>query len=200
MRLVLQRVTSAKVTVDGKVVGEIGKGLVALCGIHENDAVASADWAAKKLCNTRLWEKDGKQWASSASSNNFGLLLVSQFTLFAALKGNKPDFHNAMGPDRAKPYWESFVKKVEAAHTGPVETGIFGAKMEVALVNDGPVTLVLDSPESAPPAPPPPPPAASRAPPPPTRAPPSPPPLPTAAPLDGLDWQYAMSDALRGTR
>ena len=196
-------------TVDGKIVGQVGRGLVALCGIHERDTEAAMDWAAKKICNTRLWEKDGKQWAASASSQKLGLLLVSQFTLFAQLKGNKPDFHQAMGPDRAKPYWNTFVKRVEAAHTGPVEAGVFGAKMEVRLCNDGPVTVVLDSPEAPPPSPPPPPAAASAdatlggasafsAPPPPLRAPPSPPPLPASTPTDALAWQYSMNDALRG--
>lgn len=153
MRLVLQRVTEASVTVDGKVVGSIGRGLVALCGIHETDDDKAAEWAARKLLNTRLFEDEkGKMWSQSVASLNLGVLLVSQFTLFAQLKGNKPDFHNAMGPQRARPYWSDFVQRVEGLHTtGPVATGEFGAKMQVSLINDGPVTIELESPPSSPP-------------------------------------------------
>lgn len=106
MRLVIQRVTEASVTVDGEVTGAIGRGLCVLCGIHEGDTDSAAEWAAKKLCSIRLWEDSaGKPWAQSAAQGKYDLLLVSQFTLFATLKGNKPDFHHAMGPDKAKPFW-----------------------------------------------------------------------------------------------
>ena len=150
MRLVLQRALSGSVEVDGEVVGKIGKGLVVLCGISEDDDDAAADWACRKLLNTRLWESDdGKAWARSVGQAKLGVLLISQFTLHAQLKGNKPDFHRALGPDKARPFWESFVARVKKAHAGPVETGIFGAKMAVSLVNDGPVTIILDSTETS---------------------------------------------------
>ena len=147
MRLVLQRVSEASVTVDGQVVGSIGKGLLVLCGISEDDDEAASDWACRKLLGIRLWEDDqGKPWAQSVTSSKLGVLLVSQFTLHAQLKGNKPDFHRAMKPDRSRPFWDAFVKKVTNAHKGvPVQTGVFGAKMSVALINDGPVTIELDS-------------------------------------------------------
>lgn len=94
MRLVIQRCKSASVTVDGEVTGSIERGLVVLCGIHEDDDDDAADWAARKMTNIRLWEDaDGaKPWARSALQNGYGILLVSQFTLFASLKGNKPEY------------------------------------------------------------------------------------------------------------
>ena len=147
MRLVIQRVTQASVTVDGELTGSIERGLLVLCGIHETDDDAAAEWAARKLLNVRLWDDGGKAWARSALQNEYGVLLVSQFTLFATLKGNKPDFHRAMGPQQSRPFWDKFVKRVEGMHKGPVQQGRFGAKMDVQLNNDGPVTIVLDSPE-----------------------------------------------------
>ena len=93
MRLVLQRVKHASVVVDGQVVGSIGRGIVALCGISCDDDDAAAEWAARKILNIRLWENaDGKSWAQSVVQGQLGVLLVSQFTLYAELKGNKPDF------------------------------------------------------------------------------------------------------------
>lgn len=153
MRLVIQRASEASVTVDGKVVGSIGRGIVVLCGISEHDDEAAADWCAKKLLAIRLFDSDdgSKPWAQSVSQAKLGVLLISQFTLFATLKGNKPDFHHAMGPTTAKPFWEAFVKKVKALHkSGPCEEGVFGAKMDVRLCNDGPVTIQLDSPAPPP--------------------------------------------------
>ena len=153
MRLVIQRVSKASVSVDDETTGSIEHGLLVLCGIHEADDEAAAEWAAKKLLNIRLWEEPdksggvGKPWARSALQNKFGVLLVSQFTLFATLKGNKPDYHRAMGPQQARLFWERFVACVQAMHTGSVQQGRFGAKMDVKLCNDGPVTILLDSPE-----------------------------------------------------
>ena len=150
MRLVIQRVSEACVTVDGETTGEISGGLLALCGIHEDDDDAAAEWCAKKLTSIRLWADAGKQWNKSVGTG--GILLVSQFTLFASLKGNKPDFHRAMGPATAEPFWERFVARVQSLHkSGPVQQGRFGAKMDVRLRNDGPVTIILDSPAATPP-------------------------------------------------
>ena len=146
MRLVLQRAIKASVTVDGVVVGSIGRGLVVLVGIADDDDDAAAEWACRKLLNIRLWEAGGKPWAYSVTQAGLDVLLVSQFTLYAQLKGNKPDFHRAMPPERSRPYWDAFVRRVTQARKGlPVATGTFGAYMAVELVNDGPVTIVLDS-------------------------------------------------------
>lgn len=161
MRLVIQRAAAASVAVGGTTVGSIDRGLVVLCGIHRDDGAEAAEWAVRKICNTRLFEsEDGKPWAQSVSQAKLGVLLVSQFTLLGQLKGNKPDFSKAMGGEQSRPYWESFVEKMRSTHNGPVQTGEFGAYMQVSLTNDGPVTLTLDHdpspPPAAPPAPPPP--------------------------------------------
>lgn len=111
-----------------------------------------AEWCARKLLGVRLFDSaDGsKPWARSVAQANLDVLLISQFTLFATLKGNKPDFHRAMGPTTAKPFWEAFVQRVRKAHTsGKVAEGTFGAKMAVRLCNDGPVTIELESPSSS---------------------------------------------------
>ena len=167
MRLVIQRVSEASVTVDGEVASSIGAGLLVLCGIHNDDdgeelgdkrlaekvTKETIDWAARKVCNTRLWEdKSGKMWTQSAAQGGHEILLVSNFTLWAKLKGNKPDLHDAMGPDRARAFWERFVKVVQGMHKGKVQQGQFGADMKVRLCNDGPLTVTLDSPEVALPA------------------------------------------------
>ena len=178
-------VASAKVVVDGVTVGEIGKGLLVLGGICDSDdsddGKAAIEWAVRKILGTRLWEDAaGKSWARSVQQEGLEVLLVSQFTLHAVLKGNKPDFHRAMPPARSRPFWDKFVAAVEKKLPGKVQQGQFGALMQVHLVNDGPVTITLDSDAnaSAPaPAPAPPPPA-----PPPTSPPPPPPPPPPAAP------------------
>ena len=167
MRLVIQRVSEASVTVDGEVASSIGAGLLVLCGIHNDDdgeelgdkrlaekvTKETIDWAARKVCNTRLWEdKSGKMWTQSAAQGGHEILLVSNFTLWAKLKGNKPDLHDAMGPDRARAFWERFVKVVQGMHKGKVQQGQFGADMKVRLCNDGPLTITVDSPEVALPA------------------------------------------------
>lgn len=151
MRLVLQRVTRASVTVDGAVVGSIGQGLLCLVGISADDTVGAAaiDWAKRKILGIRLWEDDGKAWAKSVTALGLEVLLVSQFTLYCVLKGHKPDFHNAMPPEPAKELWGKFVNAMSAAHPGKVQQGQFGAKMDVELINDGPVTIELESALSA---------------------------------------------------
>ena len=152
MRVILQRVTSASVTVAGERIAGIGPGLLCLCGISREDTREDRDWCAAKLLSVRLWphEATGKPWAASAASKELEVLLVSQFTLHAVLKGNKPDFHKSMAPSEAEPFFDEFVAAVRAKHVSAekVQAGKFGAKMEVALVNDGPVTLILDSDEA----------------------------------------------------
>ncbi|CAL9108723.1 unnamed protein product [Musa acuminata var. zebrina] len=148
MRAVVQRVLSASVEVAGRVVSEIGPGLLVLVGVHESDTDADADYICRKVLNMRLFSnsKTGKSWDLSVKQSNFGVLLVSQFTLYGILKGNKPDFHVAMPPQKAKPFYESLVEKFRKSYTSDaVKDGVFGAMMKVNLVNDGPVTMQLDS-------------------------------------------------------
>ncbi|RHN73319.1 putative D-aminoacyl-tRNA deacylase [Medicago truncatula] len=148
MRAVVQRVASASVEVDGRIVSEIGPGLLVLVGIHDSDSDADADYICRKVLNMRLFtnEDTGKAWDHSVMQKNYQVLLVSQFTLYGFLKGNKPDFHVAMAPQRAKPFYASLVDRFRNAYNSDaLKDGVFGAKMKVSLVNDGPVTMQLDS-------------------------------------------------------
>ncbi|KAK9089045.1 hypothetical protein Scep_028127 [Stephania cephalantha] len=148
MRAVVQRVESASVEVEGRTVSEIGPGLVVLVGLHESDVDSDADYICRKVLNMRLFpnEKTGRAWDQNVMQKNFGVLLVSQFTLYGFLKGNKPDFHVAMSPEKAKPFYASLVEKFRKSYNAEaVKDGVFGAMMKVKLVNDGPVTMQLDS-------------------------------------------------------
>ena len=147
MRFVIQRVKSASVKVENQIVGQIQEGILVLLGFNPNDSKEHVDFAASKLCSIRLWndEKD-RRWASSVKDKNYGILLVSQFTLYHIFKGNKPDFHYAMEHEKAKELYDYFVETLKKKHSY-VSTGIFGVMMEVSLVNDGPVTLNWDYPE-----------------------------------------------------
>ncbi|CAN0853234.1 Peroxidase 19 [Linum grandiflorum] len=148
MRAVVQRVESAGVEVDGALVSEIGPGLVVLVGIHESDTEADADYICRKVLNMRLFtnEATGRGWDQNVMQKNYGVLLVSQFTLYGIMKGNKPDFHVAMPPQKAKPFYESVVEKFRKSYNpDAVKDGVFGAMMKVNLINDGPVTMQLDS-------------------------------------------------------
>lgn len=148
MRAVVQRVLSGRVEVEGRVVSEIGPGLLVLVGLLETDTESDADYICRKVLNMRLFanEKTGKAWDQSVMRRNYEVLLVSQFTLYGILKGNKPDFHVAMPPQKAKPFYASLVEKFcKAYSTNAIKDGIFGAMMQVHLVNDGPVTMQLDS-------------------------------------------------------
>ncbi|KAL3643489.1 hypothetical protein CASFOL_014304 [Castilleja foliolosa] len=148
MRAVVQRVASASIEVEGRTVSAIGPGLLVLVGIHETDVASDADYICRKVLNMRLYpnEKNGKTWDQNVMQKNYEVLLVSQFTLYGVLKGNKPDFHVAMPPDAAKPFYASVVEKFQKAYkVDAVKDGVFGAMMKVNLVNDGPVTMQLDS-------------------------------------------------------
>ncbi|KAK2642053.1 hypothetical protein Ddye_023816 [Dipteronia dyeriana] len=148
MRAVVQRVTSASVEVDGSIVSEIGPGLLVLVGIHEADSESDSDYICRKVLNMRLFpnENTGKGWDLNVMQKNYGVLLVSQFTLYGIMKGNKPDFHVAMPPQKAKPFYESVVDKFRKSYNpDAIKDGVFGAMMKVNLVNDGPVTVQLDS-------------------------------------------------------
>jgi D-tyrosyl-tRNA(Tyr) deacylase len=146
MRAVVQRVSRASVTVEGSVVGEIGPGLLVLVGIAADDAEEDLAWLAGKIVGQKLFPDESGRMSLSATESGGGVLVVSQFTLLASTrKGTKPSWHRAAGPEVAVPLYERFVRKMEELLGRPVATGEFGAMMEVALVNDGPVTLVLDS-------------------------------------------------------
>ncbi|XP_075488393.1 uncharacterized protein LOC142527462 [Primulina tabacum] len=152
MRAVVQRVTSASVEVEGRTVSAIGPGLLVLVGLHETDVESDAEYICRKVLNMRLFpsEKTGKSWDQNVVQRNYEVLLVSQFTLFGVLKGNKPDFHVAMPPEAAKPFYASLVEKFQKAYKmDAVKDGVFGAMMKVNLVNDGPVTMQLDSAQSS---------------------------------------------------
>lgn len=144
MRLVVQRVANAKVDVDGKTVGKIGKGFMVLCGITHTDTEAEADYLAKKLCNLRVFEDENGKMNLALKDIGGELLIISQFTLYANTKdGNRPSFVDAAKPDLANPLYEYFLKKCTEYGIN-VEKGVFGAHMEVSLLNDGPVTIILE--------------------------------------------------------
>jgi D-aminoacyl-tRNA deacylase len=144
MRAVCQRVSEARVTVDGAVTGEIGAGLVVLLGIERKDELSDARQLARKVALLRIFEDDRGKFADSLLDSAGSALVVSQFTLVAdTRKGNRPSFTNAAPPEQAEPLYEEFCRAL-AAEGAPVEKGVFGAHMEVALVNTGPVTIVLD--------------------------------------------------------
>lgn len=133
-------------TVDGTVTGNIDHGLVVLLGIEAADAAEDIAWLAAKIVSLRLFEDESGQMARSVIEASGGLLLVSQFTLFASTKkGTKPSWHRAAKPDHAEPLYEHAVAQFAEALGRPVATGQFGEMMQVSLVNDGPVTLLLDT-------------------------------------------------------
>lgn len=146
MRVVIQRVSSARVTVAGRVVGQIGRGLLVLVGIEAADTATDGEWLAQKIIRLRIFgEPDGQMHLSVADISG-GILLVSQFTLHASTqKGTRPSFSAAARPEQAEPLYDQFAAQLAAALCRPVQTGEFGAMMDVALVNDGPVTLIIDS-------------------------------------------------------
>lgn len=145
MKTVIQRVSEASVKVDGKIAGEIGNGFMLLIGIDENDEKQDADWLIQKILNLRVFgDEDGKLNLSVLDIKG-EILCISQFTLIADYKkGNRPSFIKAAKPDKAIPLFDYF--KNEMAKSGlKTESGIFGADMKVSLINDGPVTIVMDS-------------------------------------------------------
>jgi len=147
MRLVIQRVRQASVTVDQEITGQIGPGLLVLAGFAPADTLDSLTWMARKLCQLRIFGDEAGQMNRSVLDVGGQVLVVSQFTLLAdARKGNRPSYTGAAGPAVAEPLYRQFVALVSGLLGQPVPTGIFGADMQVSLVNDGPVTIVLDSP------------------------------------------------------
>jgi D-tyrosyl-tRNA(Tyr) deacylase len=146
MRVVLQRVISASVEVDGTVTGKIDQGLLILLGIEHNDSPKEIEWLVKKIAGLRIFSDEAGKMNLSVQEIKGGLLVVSQFTLFASTKkGNRPGFTRAAIPAVAIPLYEEFVSHLAATTQLQVETGIFGADMKVSLVNDGPVTIIIDT-------------------------------------------------------
>jgi D-tyrosyl-tRNA(Tyr) deacylase len=146
MRAVCQRVSEARVTVDGEVTGEIGAGLVVLLGIERKDDPNEARRLARKVAQLRIFEDDGGKFAHSLVDTAGPALVVSQFTLIAdstRQKGTRPDFSHAAPKAQAEPLYETFCAALREFGV-PVQTGVFGARMALQLVNDGPVTIVLD--------------------------------------------------------
>lgn len=146
MRAVIQRVSEARVTVDSAIVGEIGAGLLVLLGVAPVDTEADALWLAEKICALRIFEDAEGRMNRSVVECGGGILVVSQFTLFASTrKGTRPSFNDAAKPELAIPLYAAFSRFAGAALGRPVATGRFGELMHVTLVNHGPVTLVIDT-------------------------------------------------------
>ena len=146
MRALVQRVREASVTVDGRVVAAIGPGLLVLAGLTEGDGVDDRDWLARKIVHLRIFDDDAGVMNRSVLECGGAVLAVSQFTLYASTrKGNRPSYSAAARPEVAQPGFDAFVATLAAELGKPVPAGVFGALMQVALVNDGPVTISLDS-------------------------------------------------------
>ncbi len=146
MRLLIQRVTSAAVSIGGVLKSRIDAGLLVLSGFEDADTAEDIEWMAGKLVRLRVFNDDAGVMNCSVQERGGGILVISQFTLFASTrKGNRPSYIRAARPEIAVPLYDSFVRRVEAELGRPVMTGEFGADMQVSLVNDGPVTIVIDS-------------------------------------------------------
>ena len=146
MRAVIQRVKKASVEVNGASIGEIGHGLLVLLGITHDDSSNDTDWLLKKLLQLRIFNDGEGKMNLSVTDLNGSILIVSQFTLYAdAKKGNRPSYIRSAPPAISIPIYDNFVAELRSRFAGPVATGSFGAMMDVALVNDGPVTIILDS-------------------------------------------------------
>ena len=145
MKIVVQRVKNAQVDVEEKTVGKIDKGFLVLLGVTHNDTEEQADYLAKKLCNLRVFTDENDKMNLSLKDVNGKLLIVSQFTLYAdCTGGNRPSFINAAKPDKAEKLYEYFCKQCKEKYNIKVEKGIFGADMKVSLLNDGPVTIIIE--------------------------------------------------------
>lgn len=146
MRVVIQRVTHASVKVDGNITGQIGEGLLVLLGIGDADTEEDISWLSNKIVNLRIFNDENGVMNRSLMDTGGGLLLVSQFTLHASTKkGNRPSYIKASKPDTAIPLYEKMIRQLQQDSGSTVQTGIFGADMKVELLNDGPVTIVIDT-------------------------------------------------------
>ncbi|MCI1719445.1 MAG: D-aminoacyl-tRNA deacylase [Bacteroidales bacterium] len=146
MKVVIQRVTRAKVTIDGNVKGEIGKGFMILVGVGEDDGDEDIEWLTKKIVNLRVFDDANGVMNLPITEINGNILLISQFTLMAmTAKGNRPSYIRAAKPEISVPIYEKFISSLSSAMGHEIQTGTFGADMKVELVNDGPVTILIDS-------------------------------------------------------
>lgn len=146
MKVVIQRVSQASVTIDAKIVAEIQKGLLVLVGIEDADNQEDIDWLAGKIANIRIFDDANHVMNLSLKDIDGEIIVVSQFTLQASTKkGNRPSYINAAKPEIAIPLYENFLRKLENELGKIVQTGVFGADMKVLLLNDGPVTIIIDS-------------------------------------------------------
>ncbi|MDI6047355.1 D-aminoacyl-tRNA deacylase [Flavobacterium yafengii] len=146
MKIVLQRVSSASVTIDNKIVADIQKGLLVLVGIEDADTQEDSSWLVNKITNIRIFGDENHVMNLSVKDVDGDIIVVSQFTLHASTKkGNRPSYIKASKPDVAIPLYENFVLQLEKELGEKVQTGVFGADMKVLLLNDGPVTIVIDS-------------------------------------------------------
>ncbi len=146
MKAVVQRVAKAQVDVDGETVASIGPGFLALVGVHKEDTEADVEWIVRKIAHLRVFEDSNGHMNEPIQSIQGEILLVSQFTLIASTrKGNRPSFNDAADPPKGDAYYQKVAAALETAIGRPVQTGVFGAMMEVSLINDGPVTIVFDS-------------------------------------------------------
>ena len=146
MKVVIQRVSSASVTISENIVAQIDNGLLVLVGIEDDDSQEDINWLSQKIINLRIFADDNGVMNLSVKDIEGELIIVSQFTLHASTKkGNRPSYIKASKPDMAIPMYEKFVKQMELELGKKIQTGKFGADMKVALVNDGPVTIIIDS-------------------------------------------------------
>ena len=146
MRVVVQKVSEAKVTVEGKIISSLSKGLLVLLGIEDNDTVDDIDWLVNKIIRLRVFNDENGVMNLSLKDVDGDIIIVSQFTLHAnTKKGNRPSYIRASKPDFAIPMYNKFVEATELVLGKEAGTGIFGAMMQVSLVNDGPVTIIIDS-------------------------------------------------------
>ncbi|MFV8344269.1 D-aminoacyl-tRNA deacylase [Flavobacterium sp. XS2P39] len=146
MKVVIQRVSSASVTIDQKIVAEIQKGLLVLVGIEDTDTQEDSRWLVGKIANLRIFGDENDIMNLSVKDVGGDAIVVSQFTLHASTKkGNRPSYSKASKPEVAIPLYENFVKQLETELSKKVQTGVFGADMKVLLLNDGPVTIQMDS-------------------------------------------------------
>lgn len=146
MRVVIQRVKQASVEVEEKVVGSIGKGFLLLIGVEKEDGDEDIDWLCKKVIGMRIFNDNDDKMNLDVKDVNGDILAVSQFTLHASTKkGNRPSFINAANPEKAEQIYETFKKRLGVFLGKDIEAGIFGADMKVSLINDGPVTILIDS-------------------------------------------------------
>jgi len=145
MKIVVQRVNSSSVEVDGKITGSISRGVMLLVGIHKSDTKETIEWCCNKVLNLRIFEDDDGKMNQSVADINGGILVVPQFTLYGdASKGTRPSFTDAASPKIAEPLFDQMVDKFIEVYSGPVAKGVFGAMMNVSLVNNGPVTILLE--------------------------------------------------------